>query len=379
MFNKQEFCIYAVVWIIIFLAPVLGLFIFASLQNVQFEWNDVWSIWRALAFFLAVFLIHDLLVAPILVKYNKKLSYVLTAFVLIAVALTFNGYMRPDKPAPPHLHPDTGIIHQHELPKGPPVAMHDIMALAMLLTTIGANISLKLFFKSQDEQRRAYREHTVHLQQELDYLRYQVNPHFLMNTLNNIHALIDIEPARAKQSIVELSRMLRYLLYGTNTKSISLEQGFQFLNHYISLLRLRHDETKVKITLDLPQPVPAVWLPPLLFIPFIENAFKHGISYNRQSFIYVGINVADGMIHFKCRNSIPVTPQSKRQKGGIGVTNVKRRLELLFGQGNYSLFIGPDDNAQEPTFTVTVDIPALTAPLDAEPENLPDEASDFQS
>ncbi len=362
MFNKQEYSIYAVVWIFIFLAPVLGHFVFTSVQSVPFDWHDVWRIWGALALYLVVFFIHDLLVAPLLARYGKKQLYVVATLALVAAGFAYNFSHRPDKPGPP-----PGVTEGRTdggRPLRPPVGMHDMMSLAMLVTTIGANIGLKLFFKSQLEQQRIDRERTAHLQQELEYLRYQVNPHFLMNTLNNIHALVDIDPAKAKQSVVELSKMLRYMLYGTDRRSISLEEGFKFLDNYISLMRLRHDENKVRITLDLPDPVPNVWLPPLLFIPFIENAFKHGISYDYGSFIHITVSVADGRITLNCRNSIPMKAQNGHDKGGIGVVNVKRRLELIFGKDNYSLTIGPDISAPEPAFAVSLSIPALSAPLE---------------
>ena len=356
MFNKQEYSIYAVVWIIIFLAPVLGHFVFTSVQSVPFDWHDVWRIWGALALYLVVFIIHDLLVAPLLARYGKKQLYVVATLALVTAGFAYNFSHRPDRQGPPLSR--TERRSTTGLPPRPPLGMHEIMSLAMLVTTIGANIGLKLFFKSQLEQQRIDRERTAHLQQELEYLRYQVNPHFLMNTLNNIHALVDIDPARAKQSVVELSKMLRYVLYGTDTRAISLEEGFRFLTHYLDLMRLRHDENKVNITLDVPDPLPNVWMPPLLLIPFIENACVQGISYNSDSFIHASLNVSDGMIHFNCRNSIPAVPRDKHGRGGIGVTNVTRRLDLLFGKDNYTLSIGPDPTAPVPTYDVSLSFPA---------------------
>ena len=113
------------------------------------------------------------------------------------------------------------------------------------------------------------------LNQQLEYLKYQINPHFFMNTLNNIHALVDIDPEKAKTTIVELSKMMRYLLYEGNNSLIPLHREVEFLRNYITLMKLRYTD-KVKIDTDIPVSLPDRRLPPLLLITFVENAFKHG-------------------------------------------------------------------------------------------------------
>lgn len=131
------------------------------------------------------------------------------------------------------------------------------------LLMVGFNIAIKLFFKSfRDEEMLKELEHQ-RLQSELEYLKYQINPHFFMNTLNNIHALVDIDTGKAKSTIVELSKLMRYVLYEASNKTILLSREVQFLKNYIALMSLRYTN-KVSIQMDFPVEVPEVQIPPLL-------------------------------------------------------------------------------------------------------------------
>jgi LytS/YehU family sensor histidine kinase len=150
-----------------------------------------------------------------------------------------------------------------------------------------------------------------------------------MNTLNNIHALVDIDPEQAKRTIVELSKLMRYVLYEADKKLISLQREIDFINHYIALMRIRYTD-KVKITTDMPQGVSNIEIPPLLFILFVENAFKHGVSYQKDSFIDISIKVENDRIHFRCLNS-KHDSEVMEEAGGIGLTNARKRLELIYG------------------------------------------------
>ena len=170
------------------------------------------------------------------------------------------------------------------------------------------------------------------LQTELDYLKYQINPHFFMNTLNNIHALVDIDTEKAKQTIVELSRLMRYVLYESNNRLISLSKELQFLNHYIELMRIRYTD-KVRIYVSFPTDTGEVQVPPLLFVSFVENAFKHGVSYQHASFVSVCLQVVGEEIAYHRHHQYD-KPHSNvdhhfRQVTFIGSTG-KHFLHVLF-------------------------------------------------
>ena len=216
----------------------------------------------------------------------------------------------------------------------------------------GANLGTKYYFRSRGDQKRLVELEKQNLEQQLEYLRYQINPHFFMNTLNNIHALVDIDPAKAQDTILELSKMMRFLLYEGNKNGVPLSREFEFLRTYISLMQLRYTD-KVRITLDLPTELPDKTIPPLMLISFVENAFKHGVSYQRESFIEVKAEVKAERLYFSCRNSKGGnTDEGNGKKGGVGLDNVRKRLNLLY-DNDYTLHIqdAPD------IYTVEINIP----------------------
>lgn len=191
------------------------------------------------------------------------------------------------------------------------------------------------------------------LESELQYLKYQLNPHFFMNTLNNIYALVDLNTEQAKKTIIELSKLMRYVLYEANKNQISLEHEIQFLENYIALMKLRYINN-LNIRTEFPVVVPCVQIPPLLFISLLENAFKHGVSYQEPSFIEVRIELADEGVIFNCKNS-KHTHAHKDAYHGIGIDNIKKRLHLLYGN-NYTF----TTNERENCFEVLLIIPFLS-------------------
>ena len=173
-----------------------------------------------------------------------------------------------------------------------------------------------------------------------------------MNTLNNIHALVDIDTGKAKSTIVELSKLMRYVLYEASNKTILLSREVQFLKNYIALMSLRYTN-KVSIKMDFPAEVPEVQIPPLLFVSFVENAFKHGVSYRSESFIHVLMQLDEGnRLSFRCSNSN--NGSADEQHHGIGLENIRKRLRLLFGN-DYTLSI----TEEEHKFDVLLIIPLL--------------------
>jgi LytS/YehU family sensor histidine kinase len=146
---------------------------------------------------------------------------------------------------------------------------------------------------------------------------------------------VDIDPEQAKDTILELSKMMRFLLYEGNKQAVPLTRELDFIRHYVALMQLRYTE-KVKIVLDLPQESPDKQIPPLILITFIENAFKHGISYQHDSYVEISVAIEDESLRFLCRNSRADRPIE--EKGGVGLANVRKRLNLLYNR-NYTLKI----------------------------------------
>jgi LytS/YehU family sensor histidine kinase len=227
------------------------------------------------------------------------------------------------------------------------IGEHDIVAIVIVILMCGMNLGIKLYFKTRNDQKKLLALEKENLEQQLEYLRYQINPHFFMNTLNNIHALVDIDPEKAKDTILELSKMMRFVLYEGDKKGVPLSREFDFIRHYVTLMQLRYTD-KVRISVDLPQEAPDKQIPPLMLITFIENAFKHGISYQHESFIDVKVTV-DDKLHFTCRNSKADKPNE--EKGGVGLKNVKQRLNLLY-DNNYTLNIQDEPDVYHVELTI---------------------------
>lgn len=174
-------------------------------------------------------------------------------------------------------------------------------------------------------------------QAELNYLRSQTNPHFLFNTLNNIYSLARDKNDLAPESILRLSKILRYMLYETGGKYIAIEQELKIVTDYIALEKLRYDDSlRINFNYDIEDMKQA--LPPLLLIPLVENAFKHGVSETRnQPFVDIHLSVNKRQLSFFVRNSSEGSPGDGKVKENIGLSNLRRQLELLYTEYDLSI------------------------------------------
>lgn len=165
---------------------------------------------------------------------------------------------------------------------------------------------------------------------ELQNLKSQLNPHFLFNTLNNIYSLIAFSPDRAQEAVHDLSRLLRYVLYESSQHLVPLEKELDFIRNYVELMRIRLPEN-VELKTEISSVKPDVLIAPLLFISLIENAFKHGVSNNHHSYIHLDIHQNGDLIVCCLRNSyFPKDAAQDKSGSGIGLRNLKKRLELLY-------------------------------------------------
>jgi len=185
---------------------------------------------------------------------------------------------------------------------------------------------------------------------ELNYLRSQTNPHFLFNTLNNIYSLARDKSDLAPESILRLSKILRFMLYETGGDYISIEQDLKIVTDYIELEKLRYDESlRINFNYDVENMKQAI--PPLLLIPLVENAFKHGASETRgRPFVDIHLSIRNRQLTFVVKNSIEAPGEDRTIKENIGLSNLRRQLELLYT--DYDLSVQHNDSA----FTATLKI-----------------------
>lgn len=344
--NRIENLVYLALWIIIFTAPMMNMYVrVVNVAELYFLWDEIIDMWRYTCMFLVAFIINNALLNAILIKRHDIHLYLCMAVLLLVVFTAFQSFMV-------YFFHDTVVqVRDSVLPQLPGAPI-DIVSTVVVMLLMGMNLGVKLFFKLERDSIEMQLVENQNLEHQLAYLRYQINPHFYMNTLNNIHALVDINPERAKTTIVELSKMLRYVLYDANRESVSLKKEIEFLRHYFQLMSLRFTDD-IKTSLTVPERMTDCNVPPLLLIIFAENAFKHGISYSGQSFVEVLIDVVDGNVVFTCSNS-KHTAKPTCEKGGVGLVNVRKRLDLLYDT-NYKLEI----KDSEQRFDVKLVMPVL--------------------
>lgn len=391
---RKEHTIYTAIWAMLYASPVINIYTrMAGNPRITFSWTEILHAWEYTSTWLVMFAIHNFLLLPLLLRKRKTGTYLCLSFLILLTGMFITYLNRPmhknqyktrmeaewkadslayERVAAVRLGDGRYCSPQNPM-RRKPLDYQPIDPLPMLgpgelvtffggLLLMGMNLGVKLYFMSQRDRERQKIIDQRNLEQQMEYLKYQVNPHFFMNTLNNIHALVDIDPERAKTTIVELSKMMRHILYEGSKKLIPLTREVEFLNLYVQLMRLRYTR-KVHINVDVPPQLPELKLPPLMLIIFVENAFKHGISYHEESFIDIKVRVENKRLLFSCCNSKPTQVQRTNEKGGMGLQNVRQRLELLYDD-NYTL----DINDGEKTYEVKLDIPMQTRLPDAEAE-----------
>lgn len=391
---RKEHTIYSAIWAMLYASPVINIYTrMAGNPRITFSWNEILHAWEYTSTWLVMFTIHNFLLLPILLKKRKTGTYLCLSFLILLTGMFITYLNRPmhknqyktrmeaewkadslayERVAAVRLGDGRYCSPQNPMRRKPldyqpidPLPMlgpGELVAFFGGLLLMGMNLGVKLYFMSQRDRERQKIIDQRNLEQQMEYLKYQVNPHFFMNTLNNIHALVDIDPERAKTTIVELSKMMRHILYEGSKKLIPLTREVEFLNLYVQLMRLRYTRN-VHINVDVPPQLPELKLPPLMLIIFVENAFKHGISYREESFIDIKVRVENKRLLFSCCNSKPTQVQRTNEKGGMGLQNVRQRLELLYDD-DYTL----DINDGEKTYEVKLDIPMQTRLPDAEAE-----------
>jgi len=206
--------------------------------------------------------------------------------------------------------------------------------VAILMSAFLAGIALLVHHvrRSLVVKRQLKEEQQKRTEAELEWLKNQLNPHFLFNTLNNISSLVQIDADKAQDAIAQLSDLLRYAMYESRHETVPIQGEVEFMRNYISLMELRcNDKTEVTTTFDVQKNME---IAPLLFISLIENAFKHGVSSSRPSKIDIRLIQDEDQLVFICDNTNYPKDDADRSGSGIGLENTRRRLELIY-KGHY--------------------------------------------
>lgn len=342
-----ENVLYALVFIAVYLIPIFNSFMMAE-EYVDF-YNKVFLAWSIITPYLALFLVNNYILIPFLLNRGYILWYVVTAFAVTTAAFALIENLE-------HYHvisdgtTGVGVLpHQATLAD---LAWYWNIVLSVFM--YAANIGIKKFYESMQKDEDNARLARESVEAEMYYLKYQINPHFLMNTLNNIHALIDIDAESAKRGIVELSGMMRHVVYESTAERIPLSKDIEFLKNYIELMRVRYYQD-IDIRFNYPTNMPSsLTVPPLVLIVFVENAFKHGIGRKNRSYIYIDITLENHTLIARFENSVWHNGSTNNKDGGVGLDNVSRRLEHIYG-GKHSLDIVKQNDSYCVTLKVPVD------------------------
>jgi len=344
--KQGENLIVIILWGVILLTPI-----FLMQQNENFQWRFLKGNWRAILPFLILFLLNHYLLVPQLLFKDKKRTYFLSIVaLLVLLGLTFqfnkarNPQLKPEMGKPhSEIHPPERERPHHrpnqdrQRPEPPrrrtepprPFNFPPLFSSLLLATLmLGFDTGLRVMVRwSQIERDKSILE-KENISTQLAFLKNQLSPHFFMNTLNNIHSLMDISTDEAKESIIKLSRLMRHLLYDSDNDKISIQKEVEFINSYIELMRLRFSE-KVEIKFEWDGKISDKLIPPLLFTSLLENAFKHGISYDKTSFVRINMQYENAHLHLIVENSNH-KKQGDKDASGIGIVNTKKRLDLLY-------------------------------------------------
>lgn len=335
------------------------LFAFILLVYLPFSWNINFPIqfWIKqgviLAVLVFVFYLNSYVLVPRLLLKNKNLLFVA---VIVAISLFAGSCVR-------------GVDELLSLPElmqkaFKEVGFHrprreekiDVFLVLMTFVTVGISTSVTLIqtWQGDKQSREALEKEKV--VSELSFLKAQINPHFFFNTLNNIYALTHVDVENSRRALHKLSRMMRYLLYDTQAGITPLTKEVSFITDYIELMKLRLHETTT-VTFDEPVIKNEVQIAPMLFLPYIENAFKHGVSTTKPSVIAIQMKMENRILTMTVKNTIfSGNSVTADEYGGIGLTNTKRRLDLLYpGKHTFSATKAEDRNEFIVNLSLTLD------------------------
>ncbi len=351
--NKLKITLHILAWAVLFGLPVY------FIKRWQIGKEFIWFYYLNTMISGIVFYANYLVLVPMFFFRKKKYIYYLSVLCLIVSFFFVSDFshkyifkfdpvaVQEIKNIVPSADGNSDLPGRGKSKVGPPMREIHIFnyaftSLILVLFSLGIRI---LERHSQIEQLQEKLE-KERLNSELAFLKNQISPHFFFNTLNNIYSLISLNTDDAQKAVLKLSKLMRYLLYESENGDTTLSREISFMNNYIDLMKLRMNE-KVALNVIFPDKYDDLKIPPLIFIPFIENAFKHGITSRGNSFIEITLRTLKNSISFRCVNSLTKSPEEhENNNSGIGLENVKKRLALLFPD-NHKLTISKRDNEFE--------------------------------
>ena len=333
-----EYLVIGFIFLVLFALPIL----FTRIDG-EISWLYVRKIWKDQALLIPLFALNHWFFVPKVLFRKRYTVYILS--VAATIVLFTSTYYYSDEVV--NKKPPRSQNSENRMPDPiPPYA--GLLMYSLLIVGVDSGL---LFSKKWNEiEERKHLLEKKNAEMQLDILRNQISPHFFMNTLNNIYALIDTSGPAAKAAVMKLSKLMRYMLYENGNGKVKLNKEFEFIGSYIDLMKIRYAD-EITIHYILPEIFDDVDIPPMLFISYIENAFKYGASYQHESFINIVFEVDEKALRFNTVNT-KNTENQLFKDGGLGLENSENRLKLLFGS-SYTLAI----QSTERLYNVSLTIP----------------------
>lgn len=330
-----EALIHIIGWGIMFGFP----FFFVERENGNINWMAYLRHSAVPLSFMIAFYVNYFLLVPRYLFQSQTKRYITYNILLLCVIGLMLHLWRS-------LTFDPSFVPKPHRSGGPPGWLFFVRDMLSLVFTIGLSAAIRMSARwTQAEAARKEAERN-RSEAELKNLRNQLNPHFLLNTLNNIYALIAFDTDKAQTAVQELSRLLRHVLYDNQQNFVTLDKEMDFIRNYIELMRIRLSaNVRVETKIDV-RPDSRTEIAPLIFISLIENAFKHGISPTEPSFIRIHFSESPGEIYCEITNSYHPKSMADKSGSGIGLEQVRKRLELTY-PGHYDWKQGVSENMKE--------------------------------
>ncbi|MBT8281103.1 MAG: histidine kinase [Muriicola sp.] len=317
-------------WLLLFFMPYL---LMQGQDQDQVLSRVLIHSWIPLCFYALIFYLNYLYFIDRFLFNRQTVLFLLINLSLIAICVWINQELKD------YL---SEVLVNRNRNNRPPRTLFfylDIIASTVPLAFAIALKTTERWMKTEVERKEA--QH-VKLQSEIQHLKYQLQPHFFFNSLNTIYAMVDSAPEKAKENIHNLGKLMRYLLYDTETEKVPLQKEIDFMKKYIELMKHRFSD-KIQISYTFPETSYNFEVVPLLFITLVENAFKHGIPASKSATLSFTMEIKDSSLVFRAVN--PDLPKNKEDKSGsgIGLENLKKRLELLY-PNRHSLTYGVEND-----------------------------------
>ncbi|MDR2234158.1 MAG: histidine kinase [Tannerella sp.] len=322
--KRMGWLIHSIVWIVLFVFP----FLFRARESGVISLHDYLRFIIMVAGTLAVFYANYGYLVERFLFTRQIWTYLLSNLLLFAAVILVThllwSLVPPSNPSPEDMEVRERLPFHYFI-------LFDVVKYFFLTVMSVALKATSSWYRMDTERKELEKQRS---EAELQNLKNQLNPHFLFNTLNNIYSLIAINGEQAQEAVHELSRLLRYMLYDSAQAFVPLEKEVDFISNYVKLMQIRmseHVDLQTRIEIELPD----MPIAPLLFISPVENAFKHGVSNSKPSFIHIEIIAAGKQIKCLIRNSLFPKNSQDKSGSGIGLVNLRKRLDLLY-PGKYT-------------------------------------------